>query len=87
MSSIDAQFANAAQQVHNLSKKPSNEELLNLYGLYKQATVGDNNTPQPGFLDIKGKAKWSNWNERRGTTKTNAMNDYISLVEELKKKY
>lgn len=25
-------------------KRPSDEELLELYGLYKQATVGDNNT-------------------------------------------
>jgi len=87
MSSLETQFQNAAQQIQNLSKKPSNEELLKLYSLYKQATIGDNNTIQPGFLDIKGKAKWANWNELRGMSKTNAMNDYISLAQELKKKY
>lgn len=87
MSSLETQFQNAAQQVQNLSKKPSNDELLKLYGLYKQSTIGDNNTPQPGFLDVKGKAKWNNWSSLRGLSKTNAMNQYISFTEELKKKY
>ena len=57
MSSLESQFQNAAQQVKNLSQKPSNEELLNLYGLFKQSTIGNNNTPKPGLFDLKGKAK------------------------------
>ena len=38
------QFTTAAEEVHKLPTKPSNDELLELYGLYKQATVGDNKT-------------------------------------------
>jgi hypothetical protein len=38
------QFNEAAQSVKNLTKRPSDEELLEAYALYKQATVGDNNT-------------------------------------------
>jgi diazepam-binding inhibitor (GABA receptor modulator, acyl-CoA-binding protein) len=45
------------------------KDLLILYSLYKQGTVGDCNTEKPGFLDFKGKAKWEAWNERKGTTK------------------
>jgi diazepam-binding inhibitor (GABA receptor modulating acyl-CoA-binding protein) len=37
-------FNTAAEEVKQLSKTPSNDELLELYGLFKQATVGDNNT-------------------------------------------
>jgi len=38
------QFNQAADNVKNLTKRPEDEELLELYALYKQATVGDNNT-------------------------------------------
>lgn len=37
------------EEVKNLKQAPKDEELLELYGLYKQATVGDVNT---GLLDI-----------------------------------
>jgi len=87
MSSLETQFNNAAEQVKNLSKKPTNDELLNLYGLYKQATVGDNYTAKPAFLDMKGKAKWDSWDARKNMSKTDAMNTYISFVNELQKKY
>lgn len=36
----------------------SDEAKLAFYGLYKQATVGDNTTPKPNFFDRKGRAKW-----------------------------
>ena len=28
------------------------------YGLFKQATVGDNSSPKPGMMDFTGKYKW-----------------------------
>ncbi|KAJ8878237.1 hypothetical protein PR048_018814 [Dryococelus australis] len=37
-------FNKAAQDVQNLNSIPSDEELLEIYALYKQATVGDVNT-------------------------------------------
>ena len=37
------------------------EQRLQLYGLYKQSTVGDINTPKPMFLDMVGTAKWDAW--------------------------
>lgn len=37
-------FEKAAEAVKTLSKKPSNDTMLKIYGLYKQATVGDVNT-------------------------------------------
>jgi diazepam-binding inhibitor (GABA receptor modulating acyl-CoA-binding protein) len=41
---MDAEFEAAAAEVKTFTKRPTNDELLQLYGLYKQATVGDNNT-------------------------------------------
>ena len=44
------EFNNAASKVKLLKQKPTSDELLTLYGLYKQATVGDNQTEAPGFF-------------------------------------
>jgi len=38
------EFLEAAESVKNLKSKPNDAEMLELYGLYKQATVGDINT-------------------------------------------
>ncbi|XP_033900446.1 acyl-CoA-binding protein-like isoform X3 [Acipenser ruthenus] len=61
--------------------------MLEIYSLFKQATVGDVNTARPGMLDFKGKAKWDAWDARKGMGKEDAMKAYIAKVEELKEKY
>ena len=35
-----------------------NEMKLILYGLFKQATIGDVNTPKPAFYDFVAVTKW-----------------------------
>ncbi|KAG1143135.1 hypothetical protein G6F37_002955 [Rhizopus arrhizus] len=77
------QFTTAAEEVQNLSSKPSNDELLELYGLFKQATVGDNETSKPTF-DIKGRYKWDAWTKLKGMSQEEAEQKYIELVEKLK---
>ncbi|KAG0310064.1 hypothetical protein BGZ97_012819 [Linnemannia gamsii] len=42
-----AEFEAAAIKIKEVTVSPSNDNLLLLYALYKQATVGDNNTSQP----------------------------------------
>ncbi len=71
----------AAQQ---LSTRPSNEDLLMIYGLYKQATVGDNLTEAPGGFDFKAAAKYNSWKKLTGTSQEEAMQRYIDLIERLK---
>lgn len=70
-----------------LTKRPSDDELLKLYGLFKQTTVGDNDTPQPGTFDFKGKYKWKAWTELKGTSQEDAEAQYIKLADELLAKY
>ena len=77
------QFLEAAEAVKNLSKTPDHDTLASLYGLYKQATVGDNNTPKPSFLDFKGVKKWEGWNNYRGYTQKKAEYEYVVLVNTL----
>jgi diazepam-binding inhibitor (GABA receptor modulator, acyl-CoA-binding protein) len=69
------------------TSKPSNEELLKLYGLYKQATEGDNETERPGGFDFKAAAKYNSWLAYRGKSKTEATELYIELVNSISEKY
>ncbi|KAL9966782.1 hypothetical protein ACROYT_G024903 [Oculina patagonica] len=78
-------FKKAAEEAKNLPTKPSDADMLELYALYKQVTVGDCNTERPGMLDFTGKAKWDAWDAKKGTTKEDAEAAYIKKVEELKK--
>ncbi|KAF9122671.1 Acyl-CoA-binding domain-containing protein 1 [Mortierella sp. GBA39] len=80
-----AEFDAAAVKIKELTTSPSNDDLLKLYGLFKQATVGDNNTERPGTFDFKGKAKWDAWTKKNGTSKEDAEKEYIALVAELTK--
>ena len=85
--SLDERFNQAAEKVKNLPKKPSDSELLEIYALFKQASVGDNTTDRPGMLDLKGKAKWDAWTGKKGKTQDEAKEAYVKLVEEMAAKY
>lgn len=70
-----------------MAKRPTDDELLKLYGLYKQATIGDNTTDKPGTFDFKGKYKWQSWKDLEGTPQEEAEKQYIEFAEELISKY
>ena len=73
----------AAERLKTLTERPSNDEFLNLYGLYKQATVGDNRTSKPGMFDMKGQFKWKAWKDKSGISQEDAAEAYVALVDEL----
>jgi len=81
--SLKDQFAEAKGQVEKLTSRPANDQLLELYGLYKQATEGDVAGARPGMLDLKGRAKHDAWTRKKGTTKDQAMKSYVALVRKL----
>ncbi len=78
-------FNTAVSQSKDLPSRPSNEDLLQLYALFKQATEGDVTGDRPGGFDFKGIAKYDAWAEKKGVDKDKAMQDYVNLVERLKK--
>ena len=83
----DERFRDAQQRVEKLPQRPGNDELLELYGLYKQATAGDVSGKRPGMLDMKGRAKHDAWSERKGLSRDDAMRRYVETVDRLAKKY
>ncbi len=77
------EFAEAQERVKRLSRRPSNEQLLELYGLYKQATEGDAKGSRPGILDPRGRAKFDAWTARKGVSQAEARRRYVGLVDQL----
>ncbi len=82
--SLQDQFDQAAADSKTLSERPDNMTMLKLYSLFKQGSTGDVEGKRPGFTDMVGRAKWDAWNELKGTSKEDAMQQYIDLVNELK---
>ena len=81
---LNPDFIKASQEAQLLPKKPSNDELLQLYALYKQATEGDIKGEKPIGFDFKALAKYNAWEELKGLSQEDAQVAYIKLVDILK---
>lgn len=80
-------FKKAIDDSKKLVSKPSNDELLELYALFKIGSGEDIAlAPAPGVFDIKGKAKKNAWQKAvdDGNTPESAQKKYVALVEKLK---
>lgn len=84
MSDLKAAFEKAVAESKQLPEKPDNATLLKIYALYKQATEGDVADKRPGMTDMVGRFKWDAWNELKGKSGDEAMQEYIDLIEDLK---
>ncbi len=77
-------FEQAVADSKTLSDRPSNDTLLQLYSLYKQATEGDVNGELPTAFDFVGKAKYEAWSGIKGKSREAAMKEYVQLINKLK---
>ena len=84
MSDLDTQFEAAQANAKQLPERPDNPTLLKIYGLYKQATAGDNTEKKPAFSDFVARAKWDAWSLNKGASADDAKQKYIDLIESLR---
>lgn len=78
-------FNQAVAESKNLPQKPGNDVLLKLYALYKQSTEGDISGEAPtNPFDFVAKAKFLAWEEMKGKTADDSMQEYINLINSLK---
>ncbi len=80
---LKARFEQASVDVKSLSQRPSDNDMLSLYALYKQATEGDVSGDKPGFFDFVARAKYEAWEGLQGTGAEDAMQKYIDKVRSL----
>lgn len=79
---IKSEFGKAVERANDLPNQPP-EILLEMYGLYKQALVGDVTGKRPGRVKIKARYKYDAWASRKGMSQEEAMKSYIELIEKL----
>ena len=81
---LKEKFERAAADSKQLKERPSNDSLLQLYALYKQANEGDvKDDPPSNHFDFVAKAKYEAWAALKGKPKEDAMQLYIDLVQKL----
>jgi len=86
MSDLQAEFDAIVARVQENAEKMNglpDDKKLEIYSLFKQASVGDVNTERPGMLDFKGKAKWDAWSAKKGMSQDDAKREYIELATSL----
>ncbi|KAL5614337.1 hypothetical protein BROUX41_004443 [Berkeleyomyces rouxiae] len=84
------EFEKATVDSKKLTSKPSNEDLLEIYGLYKVATGEDfSKAVAPGVFNLRDKAKYNAWKaaHEEGISAKEAQARYVSKVEEMKVTY
>lgn len=84
MSDLTPEFEAAVAASKALPAAPDQDSMLKLYALYKQSTGGDVQAKRPGFTNPVGRAKWDAYNAVKGTAPTDAMAQYVVLVDSLK---
>ena len=80
---LKAKFEAAAIAAKQTKRRPDNATLLKLYSYYKQATDGDVRGERPGGFDFVGGAKYDAWAKLKGTSKNDAMTNYVKQVDKL----
>lgn len=84
MSDLQKLFEDAVAQSKTLAERPDNATLLKLYALYKQGTGGDASGDRPGIGDFIARAKYDAWSGIAGTSREEAMQQYVDLIAALK---
>lgn len=80
---LKTRFEAAAAAAKKTKKKPDNATLLKLYSYYKQATEGDVAGERPGGFDFVGGAKYDAWAKLKGSSRDEAMTQYVKQVDKL----
>lgn len=84
MSDLQARFEQAVVESKQLTSKPDNNTLLQIYSLFKQGSVGDVQGDRPGMMDFVGRAKYDAWAALKGKGQAEAQQAYINLIASLK---
>lgn len=90
---LQQQFEAAVSRVDNLPGEQAAAYMTELYGLYKQATEGDHDSPKdvvggdtpdnPNGPAGMSQAQWDSWSKFKGVSEEEAKRQYVARVEEI----
>ena len=91
MADLKQQFSAAVEAVRNAPSdgdyKPSNDEKLKMYALFRQGSDGDATGKRPGMLDPIGRFKYDAWAKLKGMSQEAAMQEYIEQVKRVEQQF
>jgi len=76
-------FEHATKVVVQLASSLNSEQLLKLYGLYKQAKQGPCDIPRPSWYQLDARSKWDAWKSLGDKSCEEAMAGYVEAVDEI----
>ena len=79
------EFEKSVERLRRKSIFTSSEDVIVLYGLYKQIMEGNCVTPQPWSVQVIERARWDAWYKYYDMSREAAMRNYIEKVNELMK--
>ncbi|KAH8261710.1 hypothetical protein KR044_002738, partial [Drosophila immigrans] len=82
-SELEQQFRLATTHVMAKANVYAAKDLLDLYGLYKQATEGVCATSRPSMLQMTARSKWNAWQSLGAMTKAQAQAAYIEKLHNI----
>lgn len=80
---LEENFNEHVNRMRSKETPTSDQDLLILYGLYKQVTIGNCNIVQPWTVQTEQYARWKAWYGIYGMNRDMAMRKYIEKVDEL----
>ena len=79
-----ADFEGAAQKLRDQKPALNDEQKKEVYGLFKQGSVGDNTAEKPGMLSgFEARGKWDAWEAKKGMSQDDAKQAYVDFVTPL----
>jgi diazepam-binding inhibitor (GABA receptor modulating acyl-CoA-binding protein) len=73
-------FEAVADKIKTYGTEMKDADKLKVYGLFKQATVGDNTTSQPWKVQLEARAKWDAWDAEKGKSSDQAKHEYVDYA-------
>uniref|UniRef100_A0AB39J8D4 Acyl-Coa-Binding Protein n=1 Tax=Florenciella sp. virus SA2 TaxID=3240092 RepID=A0AB39J8D4_9VIRU len=80
---LNNQFNLSCSLIKMCPSRPSDKDLLYLYGMYKQAQIGNCTVDEPSKFNFEQHSKWSAWKQNTGMEQSVAKSFYIAKVDEI----
>ena len=79
-----ADFDACAQKLREAKPELSNDQKQEVYGLFKQGSLGDNTVDKPGLMSgFEARGKWDAWEAKKGMSQDDAKQAYVAFVTPL----
>jgi len=85
MGELEEEFEKSVERLRRKSIFTSSEDVIVLYGLYKQIMDGNCITAEPWHNQVLEHARWEAWHKNMNMRREEAMRKYIEIVNELMK--